>query len=55
MAELQEAFAVEALLHKGDSGIYDILVDGDMIYSKHETGRFPNDGEIVDLVKALQA
>ncbi len=55
MAELQEAFGATAILHKGGGGIYDIVVDGEMIYSKHETGRFPNDGEVVELVKALDA
>jgi len=52
VAELNEAFGAEAVLHAGDDGIYDVVVDGTLVFSKHEAGRFPDDGEIVALVKA---
>ncbi len=52
MAELQDAFGVEAILHKGDDGIYDVVVDGELLFSKHEVGRFPDEGEIVERLKA---
>ena len=32
---------------KGDNGIFDVEVDGKRIYSKHETGRFPEDDEVL--------
>lgn len=51
MAALQEALGIEAILHKGDNGIYDVVADGERVFSKHETGRFPEDQEIVDLLK----
>jgi selT/selW/selH-like putative selenoprotein len=34
-------------LIKGDDGIFDVRVDGELIYSKHETGRFPEPEEIL--------
>jgi len=37
----------------GDKGIFDVDVDGTRIYSKHETGRFPDDGEVLAGLEAL--
>ena len=51
MAALQEALGIEAILHKGDKGIFDVVVDGERVFSKQETGRFPEDQEIVELLK----
>jgi selenoprotein W-related protein len=38
---------IEAELVKGGGGIFDVVVDGRLIYSKHETGRFPDHAEIL--------
>jgi selT/selW/selH-like putative selenoprotein len=35
----------------GGGGIFDVAVDGRQIYSKHDTGRFPTDDEIVSQLK----
>ncbi len=51
MAEIQEAFGVEPKLIRGDNGIFDVEVDGKLVYSKFETGRFPNAGEVVGLMR----
>ncbi len=32
---------------KGDDGIFDVQADGRMIFSKHETGRFPEPDEVL--------
>ena len=45
--ELREAFGVEATLVEGSNGIFDVIVDGKLVFSKRETGRFPDPGEIV--------
>lgn len=47
-ATLTEKFQVEPELIKGDNGVFDVVVDGKKIFSKHETGRFPEEREIVD-------
>jgi predicted Rdx family selenoprotein len=31
----------------GGKGQFDVLRDGELIFSKHETGRFPENGEIL--------
>ena len=54
-AEISEAFGVESELIPGGSGIYDVVVDGEMIFSKHRAGRFPDAGEIASSLRAMQA
>jgi selenoprotein W-related protein len=36
---------------EGDQGVFDVSVDGDVVFSKHEKGRFPEDAEIEQLVE----
>ncbi len=33
----------------GDKGVFDVTVDGQMLYSKHETGRHAEPGEVLAL------
>ena len=40
-----------AKLVEGSGGIFDVVVDGKKVYSKHETGRFPEAEEILRLLK----
>ena len=51
MAELQEGLGEEAQLIEGGGGIFDVKVDGKLIYSKQQTGRFPESGEVLKLIK----
>ena len=37
-------------LIEGGGGIFDVKKDGELIYSKHETGRFPEHDEITDML-----
>ena len=32
---------------KGSNGVFDVVVDGKLIFSKQKTGRFPKDDEIL--------
>jgi len=42
---------VNAKLVKGSGGIFDVVADGKMVFSKHETGRFPEPDEIVAMLR----
>ncbi len=42
---------VDPELIKGDSGVFDVVVDGARIYSKDETGRFPEHDEVLSQLK----
>ena len=41
----------EAELLPGGKGIFDVVVDGELIYSKYETGRFPEDEEVLSQLR----
>ena len=36
------------------NGIFDVDIDGKVIHSKHSTGRFPNQGELLMLILILR-
>ncbi|MEM3851857.1 MAG: Rdx family protein [Methanomassiliicoccales archaeon] len=38
-------------LEPGDQGIFDVYVDGKLIFSKNEKGRFPETNEVVDALR----
>jgi selT/selW/selH-like putative selenoprotein len=42
---------VKAELIEGSGGIFDVVADGALIFSKHRTGRFPEPGEIARVLK----
>lgn len=50
-AELKDALGVEAELVEGRGGVFDVTVDGRVVYSKDNTHRFPDDGEVLGLVR----
>ncbi len=35
----------------GGNGIFDVIVDGDTVFSKYDAGGFPEDGEVVEKMK----
>jgi selT/selW/selH-like putative selenoprotein len=45
---LQSRFGEETAITPGKSGQFDVLINGELIFSKSETGRFPLDGEVED-------
>ena len=47
-AEIQEQTGVEPELIEGGGGIFDVVVDGDLVFSKKKVGRFPRPGELSD-------
>lgn len=37
---------------EGSGGVFDVHVDGNQIWSKHDLGRFPEHAEIIDKMKS---
>jgi selenoprotein W-related protein len=48
--EIQEAYGWEAALIVGETGSFDVFLNGELIFSKTKEGRFPEPGEIVRLI-----
>jgi selT/selW/selH-like putative selenoprotein len=40
-------------LKKGASGAFEVRLDGELIFSKRESGRFPDSGEVEEALAAL--
>ena len=50
-AEIEEKMGAVPELIRGDGGVFDVDVDGVRRFSKHDTGRFPEPGEILKLIE----
>ncbi len=45
---------LEPRLIKGGGGVFDVVVDGQLVFSKHRVGRFPEPGEVVEAIRGLR-
>jgi selT/selW/selH-like putative selenoprotein len=52
-ATIKSETGVESELVCGGGGIFDVVVDGEMIFSKFELDRFPEDGEILSRIRSI--
>ena len=52
LANYQHVIA-DLRLITGENGVFDVKVDGDLIYSKAQTGRHAEPSEVLDLFTAL--
>jgi selT/selW/selH-like putative selenoprotein len=46
-ATLRDRFGAEVELVEGEKGVFDVIVDGELVFSKHARGRFPTEQEIL--------
>jgi selenoprotein W-related protein len=49
-AALKDQLKLDSELIEGSGGVFDVRVDGQVIFSKKETGRFPEHDEIVKAI-----
>ncbi len=47
-AAIKKDHNAQVELIKSGGGIFDVKADGKLIYSKHQTGRFPEHNEVLD-------
>ena len=52
--ELKKEFGADIKLQSSFGGVFEVSVAEKLVFSKKSLGRFPEDGEIVGLVKASQ-
>jgi len=53
-AEIERELGVTARLVKGARGVFDVVVDGRLVFSKDRAGRFPDPGEVVRLIREME-
>jgi len=51
---LKRELGIDAELRVGGRGVFDVSVDGTVIFSKHAAGRFPDEAELVETIRARQ-
>ena len=47
---MKKRFGLDAKLIKGKSGVFEVSLDDELIYSKKTLGRFPESGEVEKIV-----
>ena len=50
--KLKISLKLETDLIKGSNGIFDVEIDGKLVYSKNETGEFPDEESLVQKIKS---
>jgi selT/selW/selH-like putative selenoprotein len=51
---LKQRFGAEAELIRGKDGVFDVRVDGTLVFSKHKEHRFPDAGEVEQSIERLR-
>ena len=52
--EIKKTFSIETTFVKGFEGSFEVILNGETIYSKLETGELPEPEEIIRLIKEKQ-
>ena len=42
---------MEPQLVKGDGGVFDVVADRQLVFSKHREGRFPEEQEVLEALR----
>lgn len=53
-AVVEDRFHIKPKLVEGSGGVFDVAVDGKLIFSKKKEGRFPEHDEILKSLAALK-
>lgn len=54
-ADINKALGAESELIERGRGIFDVEVDGVIVYSKYTTGTFPDSDALVDLLLSIRS
>jgi selenoprotein W-related protein len=51
-AELDRELKSDTRLVAGHGGVFEVSVDGELVFSKKSQGRFPEEGEVLGLIRS---
>jgi hypothetical protein len=43
---------IDASIREGERSQYDVIADGELVFSKESVGRWPDDGEVLSLLSS---
>ena len=52
---LETKFGAKAEMIEGAGGVFDVHVDGNQVWCKHDIGRFPEHDEVIDKISSVAA
>jgi len=50
-SSLDSKFGILSEMRPSSGGVFEVTLNGSLIFSKKQLGRFPNDGEIVTFIE----
>jgi len=50
-SSLDSKFGILAEMRPSSGGVFEVTLNGSLIFSKKQLGRFPNDGEVVTFIE----
>jgi len=54
-ADLKQEMDLQSELVEKSGGVFEVYLDDELVFSKNELGRFPNDGEVLALLQKKNA
>ena len=52
---IERQFGIKPELIKGMGGVFEVSVNDNLLFSKKELGRFPDENEIEDLIEGIES
>jgi predicted Rdx family selenoprotein len=52
-AIIRSAFGHDAEVVAGGNGVFNVMAENELVYSKHTEGRFPTEAEIVQKLRVI--
>ena len=49
---MDREFGTSTRLIKGANGVFEVIVDDELVFSKKSLGRFPDDGEVAAAIRS---
>lgn len=53
-ADLEKKYGFKAELIKSGGGVFEVIADGDLVFSKRKLGRFPEHSEVFAAIDQLR-
>ena len=52
--ELYNRFGIQSELKSSSGGVFEVELNESLIFSKKQSGRFPNDGEVASFIEGIE-